>query len=254
MEALFKDQGILQSDIALGSRRSQLKASTHVAAPPCVCLVPRRSPETQKEPKTPGSAALLIKLECSCQDGFLLGMAKPATYSAARGRRQTWCVIGTWLQQLTLVLRSSGLGVPRGACASHAKSNFTGGVLVIVDHFGLPSHVSVIARLLLRRLSVSGCPFSESAREGRARCCSGEGGGPGGHLRSLNTTCIREFHRLGANLQQKLVLLALNFDPWLSGFLDEAQPGRPRPIPSGALELGTRERRREAIRQAAARG
>lgn len=125
---------------------------------PALWLVLTCSPERQGRAKNTGSHASLIELECSCQDGFLSGMAKQATYSAARGRGQTRCVI-------IADTLSAGLGGQRGACYLHSKSSFTGGewsgeVLIVSDNFGLSSHFSVSSPLLLRPLSLSACKCS----------------------------------------------------------------------------------------------
>lgn len=122
---------------------------------PELWLVLTCSPERQGRAKNAGSHASLIELECSCQDGVLLGMAKQATYSATRGRGQTRCVI-------IADTLSAGLGGQRGACYLHSKSSFTGGewggeVLIVFDNFGLSSHISVTSPLLLRPLSLSAC-------------------------------------------------------------------------------------------------
>lgn len=56
-------------------------------------LVLTCSPERKGRAKAPGSGASLIELECSCQGTFLLGVAKQAVYSAARGKGHIRCVI-----------------------------------------------------------------------------------------------------------------------------------------------------------------
>ena len=98
---------------------------------PVLWLVLTCSPERQGRAKSAWLRRLLIELECSCQDGFLLRMAKQATYSAARGKGQTRCVT-------TADTLSAGLGLRSRACYLHSKSNLTGGVLIILITLGFP--------------------------------------------------------------------------------------------------------------------
>lgn len=211
---LRQEPRALHSSTALGCWRSPAQG-LHSCVTSALCLlVPRRSPGRREEPKPPGLPALLIELECSCLDGFLLGMAKQATYSAATGRGRTRRVTGD-----SAAAADARPPAPRGrlceegAILRASNPTWLGGGLITADHSGVPSRIPVLSLLLPRRLSGSACrPWSRQPVPLQDLVRIWEGA-PGGLLWSLNISCLREVHRLGGNLHQKRLLFAFKLDP-----------------------------------------